>query len=85
MKGTRHRKEAEAFYEFVNTEDSLAFAAHQFYRIPARMDIPAERLPEWMRNLKIPKLEMNRELAQAKSQEWMEHWDSYIRGASASP
>jgi hypothetical protein len=38
-----------------------------------------------MRNLNIPKMEINQELVQAKSQEWMEYWDSYIRGTSASP
>jgi iron(III) transport system substrate-binding protein len=85
VKGTKHRKESEAFYEFVNSEESLVFAAHQFYRIPSRKDIPTDRLPEWMRNLNIPKLDMNWDLVEAKSQEWMEYWDSYIRGASASP
>jgi hypothetical protein len=38
-----------------------------------------------MRSLNIPKMEMNWDLVETKSQEWMEHWDSYIRGASASP
>ena len=85
VKGAKHPKEAQSFYEFVNTEESLIAAAHQFYRIPTRKDIPADRLPEWMRNLKIPKMEMNWDLVEAKSQEWMEHWDSFIRGASASP
>ena len=85
VKGSKHRKDAEAFYDFVNTEESLIFAAHQFYRIPSRTDIPTDRLPEWMRNLNIPKMQMNWDLVEAKSQEWMQHWDSYIRGASASP
>ena len=85
VKGTKHRKDAEAFYAFVNTEESLILAAHKFYRIPSRTDIPTDRLPEWMRNLNIPKMKMNWDLVEAKSQEWMEHWDSYIRGASASP
>jgi iron(III) transport system substrate-binding protein len=85
VKGSKHRKDAEAFYDFVNTEESLIFAANQFYRIPSRTDIRTNRLPEWMRNLTIPKMQMNWDLVEAKSQEWMEHWDSYIRGASASP
>jgi iron(III) transport system substrate-binding protein len=84
VKGTKHRKETEAFYEFVNSEESLIAQAHQFYRIPARKDIPTDRLPQWMRNLKIPRIEMDWDLVEAKSREWMEHWDSYIRGTSAS-
>jgi iron(III) transport system substrate-binding protein len=82
VKGTRHRKEAEAFYEFVNTPDSLAFSAKQYYRIPTRKDIPKDSLPEWMRNLNIPKMPMNWGLVEAKSQQWMEYWDSHIRNTA---
>ena len=82
IKGTRNRSEAEAFYEFVNSPESLSFSAHQFYRIPARTDIPREQLPEWMRNLDIPRMQLDRSVIEAREQEWMEHWDSYIRGTS---
>jgi iron(III) transport system substrate-binding protein len=81
VKGTKHRKEAEAFYEFVTTPESLAYAAREFYRIPSRDDIPKESLPEWMQKLNIPTMEMDWSLVQAKSDEWMQHWDSYIRGS----
>jgi iron(III) transport system substrate-binding protein len=82
VKGTQHRKEAEAFYEFVTTPESLAFAAHEFYRIPSRNDIPEEMLPEWMRGLNIPKLPMDWALVEEKSREWMEYWDNNIRGSA---
>ena len=82
VKGTKHRKEAELFYEFVNTPESLAFAAKEFYRIPSRNDIPKESLPEWMQNLNIPRMEIDWDLVESKSQEWMEYWDSNIRGSA---
>ena len=82
VKGTTHRKEAEAFYEFVNTPESLAFAAKEFYRIPSRSDISKESLPEWMQNLNIPRMEIDWDLVESKSQEWMEYWDSHIRGSA---
>jgi iron(III) transport system substrate-binding protein len=82
VKGTKHRKEAEAFYEFVTTPESLAFAAKEFYRIPSRDDIPKESLPEWMRDMNIPKMDMDWALVEAKSQEWMEYWDNHIRGSA---
>jgi iron(III) transport system substrate-binding protein len=85
VKGTKHRNESELFYDFVNSEESLVVSAEKFYRIPARNDLPASRLPEWMRNLDIPKLDIDWDLVEAKSPEWMEHWDSYIRGTSESP
>jgi len=83
VKGTKHRKEAEMFYEFVNTPESLAFAAQEFYRIPSRNDIPKEMLPEWMQELNIQRMEMDWALVEAKSGEWMEYWDSHIRGSAS--
>jgi iron(III) transport system substrate-binding protein len=85
VKGTQNRSQAEAFYEYVNSEESLVTAAHKFYRIPSRNDIPKDRLPAWMQNLNIPKMDMKWDLVEAKSQEWMEYWDSYVRGAGATP
>jgi iron(III) transport system substrate-binding protein len=82
VKGTKHRSEAEAFYEFVNTPESLAVAAKEYYRIPSRNDIPRETLPEWMRALEIPRMEVDWGLVETKSQEWMDYWDSHIRGSS---
>ena len=82
VKGTKHPNEAEAFYEFVTSPESLAFAAKEFYRIPSRNDIPKETLPEWMQNLNIPRMKMDWSLVESKSQEWMEYWDSHIRGSA---
>jgi iron(III) transport system substrate-binding protein len=82
VKGTKRRQDAEAFYEFVTTPESLAVAAREFYRIPSRNDIPKETLPEWMQNLNIPQMKMDWALVESKSQEWMEYWDSHIRGSA---
>lgn len=82
VKGTKHRKEAESFYEFVNTPESLAVAAKEFYRIPSRNDISKDTLPEWMRTLDIPRMEMDWGLVETKSQEWIEHWNNHIRGSA---
>jgi iron(III) transport system substrate-binding protein len=81
VKGTKHRKEAEAFYEFVNTPESLALAAKDFYRIPTRNDIPKESLPEWMQKLNIPRMEMDWAMVEAKTQDWMDYWNDHIRGS----
>jgi iron(III) transport system substrate-binding protein len=78
--GTENPTEAQAYYEFVTSQESLALAADLFFRIPSRNDVPAEMLPEWMRNLEIPKMEMDWDLVEQHSQEWMDYWDSYIRG-----
>jgi iron(III) transport system substrate-binding protein len=69
-----------AYYEFVTSLESLALVADLFYRIPSRNDIPSEILPEWMRDLEIPKMEIDWNLVERYDQEWMEYWDNYIRG-----
>jgi iron(III) transport system substrate-binding protein len=78
--GTENMETAQAYYEFVTNEESLALAAELFFRIPSRNDIPTELLPEWQRDLEIPRMDMDWDMVEQYSQEWMEYWDSYIRG-----
>ena len=78
--GSRNVEAARAYYEFVTNEESIALAAEMFYRIPSRNDIPPEMLPQWIRDLDIQKMEMDWDLVEQHSEEWMEYWDSYIRG-----
>ena len=81
VKGTKHRKEAELFYEFVTTPESLSYAASEFFRIPSRNDIPKDVLPEWMRTLNIPKMDLDWAMVTEKTQEWMDYWNDHIRGS----
>ena len=78
--GSRNVEAARAYYEFVTNEESIALAAEMFYRIPSRNDIPPAVLPPWIRDLDIRKMEMDWDLVEQHSGEWMEYWDSYIRG-----
>jgi iron(III) transport system substrate-binding protein len=78
--GTDDRDAAEAYYEFVTSEESLALAAETFFRIPSRRDIDRDLLPAWQRDLDVPQMDLDWELVEERSQEWMEYWDSYIRG-----
>lgn len=78
--GTDNREAAEAYYEFVTSEESLALAADLFFRIPSRNDIDPALLPEWQQDLEIPRMELDWDLVEERSQEWMDYWDSYIRG-----
>lgn len=80
VSGTDEPEAARAYYEFVTSPESLALAAELFYRIPSRTDIPPASLPEWMRDLDIPKMDLDWDLVEQNSQEWMDYWDDYIRG-----
>jgi iron(III) transport system substrate-binding protein len=70
---------AKRYYEFVTTPEALATAAHRFYRIPARTDIPAASLPQWIQDARAKITPMP--VDQAKLDEWMTYWDSHIRNS----
>ncbi|MFN8007013.1 MAG: extracellular solute-binding protein [Terriglobia bacterium] len=70
---------ARRFYEFVTTQSSLTLAAHKFYRIPCRKDIPPAQLPEWMTKTPILHFPIDWAILAEKSNEWMKFWDAEIR------
>jgi iron(III) transport system substrate-binding protein len=79
VKGAPHEEEARRFYEFVNTPESLVYAANNYYRIPARTDIDRSQLPEWMRE-PFTRMPLDWDLLRREGSEWMRYWDTEIRG-----
>ena len=81
VRGTKRRKDAELYYEYVTTPAALLAAAEKFLRIPTRKDIPAAQLPAWIREAleKIKPMPVDRALMAAHLDEWMKHWDANIR------
>jgi iron(III) transport system substrate-binding protein len=74
---------ARTFYEFVTSDSALVEQAHTYYRIPARTDIPAERLPEWMRDVDLRPMELDWDRLQTEGPTWMQFWDERIKGRGA--
>jgi iron(III) transport system substrate-binding protein len=83
VRGTRHRAAAQAFYEFVTTPAAMEVAAERFARIPARTDIPDDRLPGWIGQARaqIKPMPLDQQLLAEKLDEWMTYWDSHIRNS----
>lgn len=79
VKGAPHEEEARRFYEFVNTPESLIYAARTYYRIPARTDLDRSQLPTWM-NEPFTRMQLDWELLRKEGNEWLRYWDSEIRG-----
>jgi len=81
VKGTRHAEEAKAFIEFVGSIEGEELAAREAFRLPARTDLPSERLPQWaqevLRDLKPA--EVDWDLIAKHGQEWMATWDRTVR------
>ncbi len=83
VKGTKHPKEAQMYYEFVTTLDAMKDAAVNHLRIPARTDIPQDQLPQWIRdaNAKIKPMAVDRKMMAEHLNEWMKYWDANIRNS----
>lgn len=79
VKGAPHEEEARRFYEFVNTPESLIYAARSYYRIPARTDIDRAQLPAWM-NEPFTRMPLDWELLRKEGNDWLRYWDTEIKG-----
>ena len=79
IKGAQHEDEARRFYEFVTTPESLVYAAHKYYRIPARTDLDRARLPAWM-NEPFTRMPLDWTLLRKQGDEWLRYWDTQIKG-----
>src|SRR6185369_7527307 len=79
IKGAQHEEEARRFYEFVTTPESLIYAAHKYYRIPARTDLDRSKLPGWM-NEPVTRMPLDWTLLRNQGDEWLRYWDTQIKG-----
>jgi iron(III) transport system substrate-binding protein len=83
--GAKHPDEAKGFYEFVTSRASMTRQAREFFRIPARGDIPRSDLPSWMQTLEIRPLPVNFDTLAVREKEWMKSWDENVRGRGPAP
>ncbi len=81
-KGAPQPDLAREFVDFVTTPEALADQAERFHRIPARTDIPADRLPAWM-NRPFAQLPLDWGRLARDGSEWMQVWDEQIKGRGA--
>jgi iron(III) transport system substrate-binding protein len=81
VNGTHHPREAAAFYEFVSSRSMLMVAARDHLRIPARIDLPEDSLPAWIRTARqqMNPMPMDRRLLADSLDAWMTYWDTHIR------
>ncbi len=82
IRGAPNEEEARRFYEFVTTPESLAYAAHKYYRIPVRTDLDRSSLPAWM-NERFKRMPLDWVLLRKQGSEWLRYWDTEIRGRSS--
>jgi iron(III) transport system substrate-binding protein len=84
--GAPHRAAAVEWIEYVGSAPAQLLAAERAFRIPARIDLPAERLPEWARGVlaEMVPARYDEALAAAEGPSWMALWDRTVRGKGTS-
>jgi iron(III) transport system substrate-binding protein len=85
VKGARHPEEAKAFIEYVGSIEAQELAARDAFRLPARTDLPPERLPQWAQDVlkELKPADVDWDLIAKNGQEWMATWDRTVRNQSA--
>jgi iron(III) transport system substrate-binding protein len=75
---------ARRFIEYVGGMDATVFAARNFFRVPARTDVPADSMPAGLARARaqIVTEPMDWALFQQRAAEWMRYWDEHVRGRS---
>lgn len=82
VKGTRHRKAAERYVDFVGSTEAQILTAERFWRLPARTDLPTAQVPSWVadveRRMKTARVDWG--LIARDGAGWMRYWDQRVRG-----
>jgi len=82
VRGSKRAEVARAFVEFAGTPEMQLAAAREVYRLPARLDLPADSLPDWVKDVRRQMLvaDVDWNLLAARGPEWMRWWDQHVRG-----
>jgi iron(III) transport system substrate-binding protein len=82
VRGSRHPAAARLFIDFVGSEEGQLLAAAKVYRLPARHDLPPERVPAWVadveRDMIVADVDWDRLAKEGPA--WMSYWDQHVRG-----
>ena len=82
VRGSRHPEAAEAFIDFVGGVEAQLLAAERVFRLPARHDLPANRVPAWVAEVEAEMIvaPMDWQLLAERGTAWMSYWDRHVRG-----
>lgn len=83
VRGSRHPEAAKAFIDYVGGVEAQLLAASQVFRLPARHDLPADRVPAWVAGVEAEMVvaPMDWGLLARRGAEWMGYWDRHVRGS----
>ena len=82
VRGSRHPEAARAFIEYVGSEAAQLLTAREVFRLPARTDLPSDRVPAWVAQVEREMVvaDMDWGLLSRNGPGWMSYWDQHVRG-----
>ena len=86
VKNAQHPETAKVFIEFVGSVEGQELAAREAFRLPARTDLPPQRLPQWAQEVlkEMVPADVDWGLIVKNGQQWMATWDRTVRGHGAA-
>ena len=82
VRGSHHPEAAKAFIDYVGGVEAQLLAAQGVFRLPARHDLPPDRVPAWVAEVEADMVvaEMDWKLLAERGTAWMSYWDRHVRG-----
>jgi iron(III) transport system substrate-binding protein len=82
VRGAKHQAAARAFADFVGSVEMQLAAAREVYRLPARLELPSDSLPDWVRDVRrrMVVADVDWNLLAEHGPDWMRWWDQHVRG-----
>ncbi len=82
IRNAPHGAAAQAFVEWVGSQPIQLLAAREAFRLPARIDLPGDSLPAWVRDVRsnLVAADIDWDLLAQRGAEWMRYWDEHVRG-----
>jgi iron(III) transport system substrate-binding protein len=73
---------AKAFIDFVGEVEGQLLAAEKVFRLPARHDLPPDRVPGWVAQVESVMVvaPMDWRMLAERGPAWMGYWDRHVRG-----
>jgi iron(III) transport system substrate-binding protein len=83
VRGSRSPEAAKRFIDYVGEAHAQLLAARKVFRLPARHDLPADSVPDWVAEVERAMVvaEMDWKLLAAEGANWMGYWDQHVRGS----
>lgn len=82
VRGARQRELAQRFVEYIGSVEAQLLAAREVARLPARLDLPPDSLPQWVRDVRarMTVADVDWGMLEQHGAEWMAYWDRHVRG-----